>query len=66
MAGELNRCNAEGLSRCNERLSIQRFFAEFMQLCCIYGLNSHKTTKNTAFSYIIDIIPSCTANMHYL
>jgi len=61
MVGELSRCNAGGLSRCNERLAIQRFFAEFMRLFCIYGLNIHKIAKNMAFSYIVDIIPLCTA-----
>lgn len=49
------------LSRYNERLAIQRFFAEFMQIFRIYGLNSHKTAKNTEFSYITDIIPLCAA-----
>lgn len=49
------------LSRCDERLLNQRFFAEFMLLFCIFVSNSHKTVKNIAFPYIIDIIPSRTA-----
>jgi len=49
------------LSRCDERLLNQRFFAEFMQIFCIYGLNGHKTAKNTEFSCVFDIIPLCTA-----
>lgn len=52
MAGELDRCD--------ERLTIQHFFAELMLLFWIYGLDKHKNVKNTEFSNIIDIIPLCT------
>jgi hypothetical protein len=41
------------LSRCDERLAIQRFFAEFMLLFCIYGLNSHKTAKIRHFLILL-------------
>jgi hypothetical protein len=51
---------AGNLSHCDERLLIQRFFTESTLLFWIYGLNSHKIAENTAFSYIIDIIPPCT------
>ena len=46
------------LSRRDERIAIQRFFAEFMRIFCIYGLNGlnglngHKTAKNTAFFFV--------------